>query len=82
MARVVYHGELRTLTKCPEELITAKNMKEILRQISVLHGADAAVAARRSLMTVDGCRVSVQDMRKLPLSESSQVCFFPLCIGG
>lgn len=80
MANIKYYGDLRELTgKESDELIT-DSLKGLLDLIGRLYGGKAKKAAKSSLIVVDSEKVL--SIKKVPLSESSEVGFFPMCGGG
>lgn len=80
MAHIKYYGDLRELTGKESDELLSGSLKELLELIGRMYGAKAKKAAKTSLIVVDTEKVLA--IKKISLSENSEVGFFPMCGGG
>ena len=80
MAHIVYYGDMRTLTGKNEDNIEGSSLPKLLNAIEKQYGRQAKKAAKSSLIVVDSEKVL--SIRKVKLTASSEVGFFPMCCGG
>jgi molybdopterin converting factor small subunit len=80
MAHVEYYGVMRILTGKTEESLEASTLSELLGIIGKQYGRKAKAAAKSSLIVVENEKVL--SIRKVILSQNSEVGFFPMCCGG
>ena len=79
---VKYWGELAGLTGTGKEAVEAANVKDVLSFIKSKYGADAAKAAGRMLIALNGRSILHMKLFKTALNAGDEVCFYPICAGG
>ena len=79
---VKYRAQLSALVKKDRELITAANVKDVLKYIKNQYGADAGKLAKTMLITLNGQSILMLKHFKTILKDGDEVGFFPICGGG
>jgi molybdopterin synthase sulfur carrier subunit len=79
---VKYRSVLVSLTGTTEEKIDARDVEDVLKEISKRHSRQAEKTARAMLIALNGQNILLQKRYKTVLSAGDTVSFFPLCAGG
>ncbi len=82
MIHVQYFGLLRSVTGVREEYLKATRLKEVVQQISELHGPKAKGIARTSVITINGTNAALIRGYSTRLTEGDQVQIIPPAMGG
>ncbi|MCL2508457.1 MAG: MoaD/ThiS family protein [Oscillospiraceae bacterium] len=79
---VRYRGQLAVLTGVGSEALNADTVRDIIKRITDIGGAEAGKLAKAMLIVVDGESISLRKGLATRLRDGETVQFLPICGGG
>ena len=82
MVKLLYHGEIKALTRKPFDICDAKDINGVFDYLKKTYGKGCVKEAKKMLIVVNGTSIQLKEGFKTKLGDEDAVSFLPVCGGG